>query len=112
MADNGEYDHFPLATNPEGSILSLFCELPHTLDAQRVGFALLELEAEIGSMREPPVASIQSLYGAVDMEDKANALEDYRRFYVEFTKHATEEDMHAAVSVVMSAMRRLSRENR
>lgn len=104
-----ENGSFPVDTNPEGSVLNFYCELPHNLDAEEIGFALFELNNQISSIHEPPVARIDSPFVSFDADNGIDTIEDYSRFYVEFTDRATPEHMHTALSIVMGAMHRLSK---
>lgn len=96
-------------TNPDGSILNFYCELPHSLDARECGDALLEIDIEITGMTMPPVASVGTHFvGGASFESLEAEIEDYRRFYVEFEPHATEVDAANAVRIVFGALKRLS----
>lgn len=108
MTHNQENSGFIDTSSQDGGILNMYYELPHTLNEQEVGFALIELDAEISGMQEPPVARVSSDFVAFNPENELDNIEDYRKFYVEFTKEATEKDAHAALTIVMGAIRRLS----
>jgi hypothetical protein len=101
-------NNFPPDTNSNGSVLNFYCELPHSLDSEEIGFALFELNNEISSIHEPPVARVDSPFVSFNPDNGIDSVEEYSRFYVEFTDQATPEHMHTALTIIMSAMRRLS----
>lgn len=103
--------NFPPDTNPQGSVLNFYCEFPHNLDSEEIGFALFELNNEISGIHEPPVARVDSPFVAFNPDNGIDSVEDYSRFYIEFTDQATPEHMHTALSIVMGAMRRLSNDD-
>ena len=109
MSDNAN-NNFPPDTNPEGGVLNFYCELPHNLDAEEIGFALFELNNQITSIHEPPVARVDSPFMAFNPDNDIDSIEDYSRFYVEFTDQAAAEHVHTALGIVMSTMRRLSKD--
>lgn len=107
MSDNEKNNFFP-DTNPEGGVLNFYCELPHNLDAEEIGFALFELNNQISNIHEPPVARVDSPFTSFNPDNGSDSIEEYSRFYVEFTDQATTEQMHTALGIVMGAVRRLS----
>lgn len=96
-------------TNPNGNILNFYCELPHSLDIEEIGDALLDIDREVTGMVEPPVASVGTHFVAgTTRESLEREIEDYRRFYIDFEPHATEIDVANAASIVFGALKRLS----
>lgn len=88
---------------PQGGIFNFYCELPAHLKRDEIGLALLEIDSNIRGIQEPPVASLFS-----DMPEPEHvALEDYRRFYIEFHENATQADIVSALDIVTGAIRRL-----
>jgi hypothetical protein len=92
-----------------GRILTLTGELPHHLNVEQIGMALIELDLEVTGMRESPVARLESPLGAWNStEALGEEITDYRRFWVEFAPEATKDDVVAVTGVVFAALQRLN----
>ncbi len=87
----------------DGGVFNMYIELPSWMNHEDVGTALVEIDASVQGIKEPPVAKVHSDYPRPAQID----IEDYRRFYVEFEDYATEEDIKAAVQIVSGAIKKL-----
>ena len=102
---------FSFMTNTNGNVLNFYCELPHHLGIEGIGSALLEIDLAIRGIAEPPIASVSTGFASGNsIERLEDEIEDYRRFYVDFEPHATEQDVSTAAGIIYSALSNLLRE--
>lgn len=84
----------------DGGIFNFIGELPEWMSHDDVSMALLEMDASVRGIKEPPVAKVD----LTSFED--SPIEDYRKFYVEFESEATSEDIVAAVRIATDAIKK------
>jgi len=89
--------------NEGGGILNIYAELPEWLENVDVEFAILEIDANIQGMKNPPVAQV--LHASLD----PSVTPEFRRFYVEFQDDATIEDIFTATRIVIDSLKRFRR---
>lgn len=86
----------------DGGVFNFYCELPGWMSHDDVGMALVELDASVRGIKEPPVATVFS-----DSPQPGSVnIEDYRKFYVEFEPGATTEDMITALRITTDAIKK------
>jgi hypothetical protein len=86
----------------DGGIFNFYAELPSWMEHEDVSMALLELDASVRGIQDPPVATI---FSDSPQPEHVN-IEDYRRFYVEFESGATTDDMIAALRFTTDAIKK------
>jgi len=87
----------------DGGIFNFYVDLPEHMDHDEVSKLLLEVDANVQGITEPPVAKVFN----DSLTPENEPIEDYRKFYVEFESNATEEDVIAAVRIVAGAIKKV-----
>lgn len=86
----------------DGGIFNFYGELPAWMSHEDISMALVEMDAGVRGIQEPPVAKV---FNDSPQPEQVN-VEDYRRFYVEFEDRATSQDMVAALQIVTDAIKK------
>lgn len=84
----------------DGGIFNFIAELPEWMGHDEVSMAYVEMDASICGIQEPPVAKLDLSFC------EKSAIEDYRKFYIEFENSATVDDIIAAVRIVADAIKK------